>query len=224
MGCATGAGLIAGHWLVYVWEVNHNYIIEASPGYVINPLISVLMGVLFLRERLRKLQWLSILLAGIDVLALTFAYGRVPLIALTLAGTFSVYGLIKKLAPLPALLGLTIETSILFIPALLYLYHQYSIGNGAFLHINYTTDLFLIGAGIITTLTLYMFSAAAKNISLPLIDLLEYIAPTLAFLSGTVLYKEPFGISRLLGFTLIWIALLILTINGFISASPQRGA
>lgn len=221
---SLSASLIAGNWLVYVWAVNDNYIIEASLGYFINPLISVLMGVVFLREHLRKLQWLSILLAGIGVLALTLAYGRIPWIALTLASTFSAYGLIKKLARLPSLLGLTIETSILFIPALLYLYHQNSIGNGAFLHINYTTDLFLIGAGIITTITLYMFSSAAKSISLTLIGLLEYIAPTLAFLVGTLLYKEPFDASRLIGFTFIWIALLILTLEGFAPASPQRDA
>lgn len=218
------AALIAGNWFVYVWAVNHNYIIEASLGYFINPLISVLLGVIVLREHLRKLQWLSIFLASIGVLVLTLAYGRIPWIALTLACTFSVYGLIKKLAPLPSLLGLTIETSILFIPALFYLYHQNGIGNGVFLQVNYLTDLFLIGAGIITTLTLFMFSSAAKIISLTHIGLLEYIAPTLAFLTGILLYQEPFDTLRLFGFAIIWIALLIISTEGFASASPQRDA
>ncbi len=219
---SLAAALIAGNWLVYVWAVNHNYIIEASLGYFINPLISVLMGVVILREHLRKLQWFSIVLAGIGVISLTLVYGRIPWVALTLALTFSLYGLIKKLAPLPALLGLTIETSILFLPAFLYLYYQNSIGNSTFLHLNRTTDIFLIGAGIITTLTLYMFSAAAKTLTLTIIGLLEYIAPTLAFLTGIILYKEPFDISRLIGFTLIWIALLILTLGNFLPASSQQ--
>jgi len=220
---SLAAALIAGNWLVYIWAVNQNYIIEASLGYFINPLISVLMGVIILRERLRKLQWLSIVLAGIGVVSLTIACGRIPWIALNLALTFSLYGLIKKLAPLPALLGLTIETSILFIPAFLYLYHQNTIGNSAFLHLNRTTDLFLIGAGIITTLTLFMFSAAAKTLSLTVIGLLEYIAPTLAFLTGMVLYKEPIDTPRLIGFALIWIVLLILTLDNFLTApSPQK--
>ncbi len=206
--------LIGSNWLVYVWAVNSNLILEASLGYFINPLISVSLGVIILRERLRRLQWLPILMAGSGVIYLSIIYGRVPWVALFLAISFSIYGLVKKLSPLDALFGLTIETGILFTPALLYLLVLLTTGEGAFFHEDTLTHLLLIGAGAITSLTLLLFSSAAKKLSLSLLGFMEYIAPTLAFLLGVLVYKEPFDSTRLVGFGIVWIALGLFTLEG----------
>ena len=183
------AVLIASNWLVYVWAVNHNFIIEASLGYFINPLISVTLAVLFLRERLRPIQWIPITLAAVGVGYLTLVYGRIPWIALYLAFSFSLYGLVKKLAPLGSLFGLTLETGILFIPALIFLVCANIFGGGAFLRENRATDSLLIGAGGITSLTLFMFSFAAQKLPLSVLGIMEYVAPTLAFLLGMLVYN-----------------------------------
>jgi chloramphenicol-sensitive protein RarD len=207
------ATLIASNWLVYVWAVNHNFIIEASLGYFINPLISVTLAVLFLRERLRLIQWLPIALAAGGVGYLTLVYGRIPWIALYLALSFSIYGLVKKLAPLGSLFGLTFETGILFIPAIIYLGWLNLAGGGAFLRSDLLTHLLLVGAGGITSLTLFMFSSAAQNLPLTLLGLMEYIAPTLAFLLGVLVYREPFDATRLIGFAIVWAALILFAVE-----------
>jgi chloramphenicol-sensitive protein RarD len=210
----VAAVLIGSNWLVYVWAVNTKLILEASLGYFINPLISVSLGVMILRERLRPLQWLPILLAVSGVIYLSIVYGRLPWVALFLAISFSIYGLVKKLSPLDALFGLTFETGILFTPALLYLISLFATGEGAFFHEDFITHLLLFGAGGITSLTLLMFSSAAKKLPLSLLGIMEYIAPTLAFLLGVLVYKEPFDSARLVGFGIVWIALLLFTLEG----------
>ena len=194
----VAALLIGVHWLTYVWAVNAGFIVETSLGYFITPLLSVLMGVIFLRERLRPMQWLPIGLAAAGVLYLTFAYrvgaahGSLPWIALTLAFTFGIYGLVKKTAPLGSLYGLTLETGILFLPALVYLVYAEAAGTAAFLHTGAGSDLLLIGAGAVTTIPLLMFASAAQRIPLSLVGILQYIAPTLQFLLGVLVYHEPF--------------------------------
>ncbi len=201
--------LISVNWLVYVWGVNSGHIVETSLGYFINPLLSVFLGVVVLRERLRPLQWLPILLAAAGVLYLTLVYGRVPWIALTLAFTFALYGLVKKLAPLNSLHGLSLETAILFLPALAYLLYQEIQGQAAFLHTDARTTVLLLAAGLVTTVPLLMFASAAQRIPLSAIGLMQYIAPSLQFLIGVLIYHEPFNRHHLLGFSLVWMALTL---------------
>jgi chloramphenicol-sensitive protein RarD len=213
--------LIGGNWLMYVWAVNAGFIVETSLGYFINPLLSVLMGVFFLRERLRPLQWLPVALAAIGVGYLTFIYGRLPWIALTLAFTFGFYGLVKKISPLNSLYGLTLETGILFLPALFYLLFQETNGQAFFLHDGLTTDLLLIGAGLVTTIPLLMFGAAAQRIPLSMIGVMQYIAPTLQFLLGVLVYKEPFSSYQFIGFGIVWLALIIFWVEGYQARRAQ---
>ncbi len=198
--------LIGVNWFVYVWSVNAGYIVETSLGYFINPLLSVLLGVVFLRERLRPLQWAPLLLATAGVVYLTLSYGRPPWIALCLAVTFSLYGLVKKKAPLGAFEGLTLETGLLLPPALIWLGLNQARGTGVFLHAGSSTDLLLLGAGVVTTAPLVMFAAAAHRIPLSMIGILQYIAPTIQFLLGVFLYHEPFSHTQFLGFGAVWSA------------------
>jgi chloramphenicol-sensitive protein RarD len=213
----VAAILLSINWLVYVWGVNAGFIVETSLGYFINPLLSVLMGVIFLRERLRPAQWIPVALAAAGVIYLTAVYGRPPWIALSLAFSFGLYGLMKKLAPLGSLYGLTLETGILFPAALIFLIFVQVTGTGAFLHDGLTVDLFLIGAGIVTTIPLLMFASAAKQIPLSMVGILQYIAPTLQFLIGVFIYKEPFDHSHLIGFGIVWAALVIFWVENYIS-------
>jgi chloramphenicol-sensitive protein RarD len=214
---AIAGVLLSVNWLIYVWGVNAGFVVETSLGYFINPLLSVLMGVIFLRERLRPTQWIPVILATVGVLYLTWAYHRLPWIALSLAFSFASYGLIKKLAPLGSLYGLTLETGIVFPIALIYLIVVQMNGSGAFLHTGTKVDLFLAASGIVTTIPLLMFASAAKQIPLTMVGLLQYIAPTMQFLLGVFLYKEPFSHSQLIGFGIVWIALIIFWVENYLS-------
>lgn len=209
--------LIGVNWLTYVWAIIAGYIVETSLGYFINPLLSVLMGVIFLRERLRPLQWVPILLAAAGVTYLTVAYGHLPRIALLLAFSFGTYGLVKKMAPLGALYGLTLETGILFIPAVVFLIYSDVAGRGAFMHSDARTDLLLVGAGVVTTIPLLLFASAAQRIPLSMVGILQYIAPTCQFLLGVLYYKEPFDRSHLIGFGIVWLALAIFWAESILS-------
>ncbi len=214
---AIAGVLLSINWLIYVWGVNADFIVETSLGYFINPLLSVLLGVLFLRERLRSAQWIPVVLAAIGVIYLTVVYGRLPWIALSLAFSFGFYGLVKKLAPLGSLYGLTLETAIVFPIALVYLIFVEINGAGAFLHNGMRIDLFLAGSGIVTTIPLLMFASAAKQIPLTMVGILQYIAPTLQFLIGVFIYKEPFDQAHLIGFGIVWIALIVFWVENFVS-------
>ena len=214
---AIAAVLLSVNWLTYVWAVNAGYVVETSLGYFINPLLSVLLGVIILRERLRLTQWIPLGLAATGVIYLTVVYGKLPWIALTLAFSFGFYGLTKKMAPLSSLFGLTLETGILFLPALLYLLVAQAGGTGAFLHTGITSDLLMIGAGIVTTVPLIMFASAARQIPLTTVGLLQYIAPTIQFSLGVFLYKEPFDHTHLIGFGLVWIALIIFWVENYLA-------
>jgi chloramphenicol-sensitive protein RarD len=214
---AVAGVLLSINWLIYVWGVNSGFIVETSLGYFINPLISVLLGVLFLRERLRTAQWVAVGLAAMGVAYLTITYGRLPWIALSLAVSFGIYGLVKKIAPLGSLYGLTLETALVFPIALLYLAFVQSAGMGAFLHHGALTDILLIGTGVVTSIPLLMFASAARQIPLSMIGVLQYIAPTLQFLIGVFLYHEPFDQSRLVGFGLVWLALIIFWVENYLA-------
>lgn len=210
--------LIGVNWFLYVWAVNAGHIVETSLGYFINPLLSVLMGVIILREKLRITQWIPIVIAFIGVAYLTFKYGRLPWIALSLAFSFGFYGLTKKLAPLSSTFGLTLETGILFLPAVLYLGFQESNSTAAFLHTGLTSDLLMIGAGIVTTIPLLMFASAAKQIPLTMVGILQYLAPTIQFFIGIFIYKEEFDTTRLIGFSIVWLALIIFWVENFMAS------
>jgi len=214
---SIAAVLLTVNWLVYVWGVNAGFIVETSLGYFINPLLSVLLGVVFLRERLRPAQWVPVGLASVGVIYLTVVYGRLPWIALSLAFSFGFYGFVKKLAPLGSLYGLTLETAIVFPIALIYLAFVGFTGSGTFLHQGALTDMLLIGAGAVTTIPLLMFASAAKQIPLTVIGLLQYIAPTLQFLIGVFIYEEPFDQAHLIGFGIVWVALIIFWVENFIA-------
>lgn len=218
---ALAAVLIGVNWLTYVWAVNAGFIVETSLGYFINPLISVLLGVVFLRERLRLWQWLPILMVLTGVLYLTLVHGSLPWIALTLAFTFGLYSLVKKIAPLDSVGGLTLETGLLLVPALLYLLYTEKTGQGAFLHNGTATDVLLVGAGLVTSVPLIMFAAAARRIPLSLVGILQYIAPTLQFLVGVLVYEEPFTPSQFIGFGIVWTALIIFAVEGTLARRRQ---
>jgi chloramphenicol-sensitive protein RarD len=209
----TAAVLIGLNWFLYVWAVNAGHIVEASLGYFINPLFSVLLGVVFFKERLSLFQWFAIGLAAAGVAYLTFMYGRLPWIGLGLMFTFGLYGLVKKVAPLPSLEGLTLETGFLFFPAVFFLTYQNIIGQGAFLHTGTMADWLMAGAGLVTTVPLLMFSYAAQRIPLSIAGLMHFITPTCQLLIGVLLYREPFSTVRATGFIIIWIGLLIFVIE-----------
>jgi chloramphenicol-sensitive protein RarD len=208
--------LIGINWFTYVWAVNAGFMIETSLGYFINPLLSLLLGVLLFKERLRRWQWGSIALAAAGVIYLTISYGSLPWIALTLAASFGLYGLIKKLAPLGSLHGLALETGILLLPASIYLLSVESTGAGAFLEGTPMLKLLLVGAGVATTLPLLMFASAARRIPLGLVGILQYITPTLQFLLGALVYDEPLATGRLVGFVVVWVALALFVIEGVV--------
>lgn len=213
----VSACLLAVNWLIYVWGVNAGFVVETSLGYFINPLLSVLLGVLFLRERLRPMQWVPVGIAAIGVGYLTFVYGRLPWIALSLAFTFGFYGFVKKLSPLGSLYGLTLETGLVFPIALVYLAFMNAGDTGAFLHDGTLVDVLLIGGGIVTTIPLLMFASAAKQIPLTVVGLLQYIAPSLQFLIGVFVYKEPFDHAHLIGFSIVWVALIIFAVESYLA-------
>jgi chloramphenicol-sensitive protein RarD len=204
------------NWLTYIYAVNTDQVIESSLGYFINPLVSVIFGVVFLRERLRNMQWLSVGIAAMGVAYLTWDYGRLPWIALVLAVTFGLYGLIKKTAPLGALYGLTLETGVLLLPALAFLIWVWFQGESAFSSAGVGFDLLLAALGVITAVPLLMFGAAARRIPLTMVGLLQYIAPTCQFLLGVLVFQEPFSPSRLVGFAIIWTALALFWFEGYL--------
>lgn len=211
------AVLLSFNWLIYVWGVNAGFIVETSLGYFINPLLSVLLGVVFLRERLRPWQWVPVGIAAIGVGYLTFVYGRLPWIALSLAFTFGFYGFVKKLSPLGSLYGLTLETGIVFPVAVIYIVLVGLNGTGEFLHNGSLIDVFLIGSGLVTTIPLLMFASAAKQIPLTIVGLLQFIAPTIQFLIGVFIYKEPFDQAHFIGFSIVWVALIIFAVESYMA-------
>jgi chloramphenicol-sensitive protein RarD len=223
LGIYFVAGLLLSvNWLIYVWGVNAGRIVETSLGYFINPLLSVLLGMIFLGERLRPAQWFAVGLAAFGVIYLTWTYGSLPWIALSLAFTFGLYGLLKKIAPLGSLYGLTLETGLVFLPALGYLIFAESTGNAAFGHRGIVSVLLLVGTGIVTTIPLLMFASAARRIPLTMIGVMQYIAPTMQFLLGVLIYNEPFTTSKLIGFSMVWVALIVFWTEGLAAHRAQK--
>ncbi len=220
--------LLSVNWLVYIWANNNGHIVEASLGYFITPLVNVLLGLLVLREHLRPGQWLAIAIAVIGVTYLTLNAGGLLWISLALALTFGLYGLLRKTARLGSLDGLAVEMSILFLPALVYLTFQEIVGAGALGHSRAIIDVFLVGAGLVTAVPLLFFAYGAKRVPLSALGILQYIAPTLQFLLGVFVYGEAFTTARLIGFSVIWVALAVYSVEGFMQirrrqSQPARG-
>lgn len=201
------AVLVSFNWLLYIWAVNAGHVVETSLGYFINPLISVLLGVTFLRERLRPGQWLALGGALVAVLVLSVDYGRPPWIALGLAPSFALYGLVKKRAAVGAVESLSFETGVLLLPALLYLLTLELRGEGSFGYVPLGRELLLVGAGVMTALPLVCFGAAANRVPLSTLGVLQYFAPTLQFLCGVLVFHEQMSALRWAGFGLIWVSL-----------------
>ena len=211
----ASACLLSINWFTYIWGVNAGHVVETSLGYFINPLINVLLGAIFLGERLRRGQWPAIVLAAIGVTYLTISYGELPWIALTLAFSFGFYGLLRKTASLGSLEGQSLETAILFIPAFLFLLYRELTGVGSFGHAGWQTTALLAFAGVATAVPLLLFATGARQITLTTLGLLQYIAPTIQFLIGVLVYNEDFSPARMVGFSIIWLGLIIYTAENF---------
>ncbi len=201
--------LVSSNWFVFIWAINSDKILQTSLGYYINPLINVLLGMIFLGEQLRPAQIVAVILAAIGVVYLTVEIGSLPWIALFLAFTFGFYGLVRKIAPVNALVGLTVETLLLSLPAIAYLVYLDSHGAGAFLRIDTKTDVLLMLAALVTALPLLLFTIGARRIHLATLGILQYIAPSCTFLLAVFVYNEPFRLAQVWTFVLIWTALLI---------------
>jgi len=209
----ASAAALGANWVIYIWAINADRIIDASLGYFITPLFNVLFGLL-LGERLNAVQWVCVALAASGVGWLTFSAGHLPWIGLLLAISFSLYGLLRKTAPLGALEGLAVETLAMLPPAAAFLLLPFSGSSHAFASGSVTLSLLLIAAGPVTAIPLLMFSFGARRIPLSIVGLLQYIGPSIQLLLGIWLYHEPFGTERLAGFTLIWSALALFSAQG----------
>ena len=210
---ALASVLITINWGTYIWGVNHHHVVETSLGYFINPLVSVLMGVLLLGERLRRLQWVALGIATFAVLALTIEYGRPPWIALILAFSFGSYGLAKKKADAGAIESLVIETMVISPLALVYVVFLTATGAGTFGSEGMGHIALMVGTGLITVLPLLCFGGAATRIPLSTLGLMQYLTPSVQFVLGLVVFHEPMPAMRWVGFGLIWVALAVFTVS-----------
>jgi chloramphenicol-sensitive protein RarD len=205
--------LISCNWFIYIWAVNSDHLIEASLGYYINPLVSVLLGLIILKEKLNIPQIASLVLATIGVLVLTLNYGSFPWISITLAVSFGLYGLAKKMIKVDSAIGLTLETMIVTPLGVIYMVYLFLQGNSSFFTISPTIDMLLIGAGAATATPLLFFAIGARKIPLSTLGFLQYIAPTISLILGVFVYGEHFSKSHLLAFVFIWSALTIYSLS-----------
>jgi chloramphenicol-sensitive protein RarD len=216
------AGFIAVNWLVYIWAVNHDHVVEAALGYYINPLITVALGVLVLGEHLRRLQLTALAFGAAAVAVLSVAYGRVPWIALVLACSFAAYGFLKKAVSVEATTSLAVETAVLLPAALVGMVVLQASGEAAFLHGGGGRDLLLVSLGVVTAVPLLLFGTAASRIPLSLLGLLQYLTPTMQLICGVVVFHEPLPPERVAGFVLVWVALVLLAADALRTARRAR--
>jgi chloramphenicol-sensitive protein RarD len=219
---AVASIAIAFNWGIYIYGVNSNQVVETALGYFINPLVTVSVGVVVLKERLRRGQWLAVGLAAVAVIELTVAYGRPPWLALALAISFATYGFAKKTVAMPAMESLGVETALLAIPAVLLVTALEIKGTAAFGHAEPHVTILLALAGIVTAVPLLMFGAAAPRIPLTTIGLLQYVTPTIQFLLGVTVFHESMPPSQWLGFVLVWAALAIFSVDSLRASQPER--
>jgi chloramphenicol-sensitive protein RarD len=221
---AFAAAVIAVNWFVYIWAVNHGHVVQTSLGYYINPLVTVLLGVFVLRERLNRTQWIAMAVAGSAVILLTVDYGRPPWISFCLAISFAIYALCKKKANAGAVESLTVETAVLMPIALGYIVVLQVTGEATFGHTGLGKALLLMSAGIITAIPLLLFAGAATRTSMVTLGLLQYLAPTIQLLIGVLMFHEPMPPTRLAGFSIVWLALAIFTWDGLARRRASRRA
>ena len=214
--------MVGANWLLYVWAVNNNHLLQASLGYYINPLVNVVLGMVFLKERLRRPQILAVLLAASGVVYLTIQFGRFPWIAICLAMSFGLYGLIRKVAPVSPLVGLTIETLLLSLPAIGYLLYLDFQGTGTIFRVSLKFDLLLIGCAPLTAVPLLLFTAGAKRLYLSTVGLMQYIGPSGMFLLAVFHYHEPFSTAQIWTFVMIWTALAVYSTDSVLYFRRQR--
>ncbi len=219
---ALSGMFIAFNWGLYIWAVNAGHVVETSLGYFINPLLNVVLGVALLGERLNRVQWISVAIAAAGVLWLTFNYGSFPWIAIALACSFGMYGLIRKIVGVPPVRGLGVESLYLFLPGLAFLLWSENHGQGGFAIAQsaggwgmMATALLIFG-GALTAIPLIAYADAVRRIPFSMVGLMQYIAPTLQLLCGVLVFGEPFGSERMIGFALIWLALAIFATDGFL--------
>ncbi|MFS1425273.1 EamA family transporter RarD [Shewanella sp. 10N.286.48.B5] len=203
--------LIALNWLIFIWAINNGHMLDASLGYFINPLFNVLLGMVFLSERLRKLQWFAVALACIGVLIQLISFGSIPLVSLALAASFGFYGLLRKKVNIDAKAGLLVETTILLPVALAYLALTLDTASANMLTNDIGMNLTLVAAGIVTTIPLLCFAGAAIRIPLSMLGFFQYIGPSIMFMLAIFLFKEPFDIEKGVTFGFIWSALVLFT-------------
>lgn len=215
----TGAAMVAAgitisfNWGTFIWAVNNGHIVETSMGYYINPLVSILFAVVFLRERLDKMQLAAITCAFIGVASMVYSFGKIPWVSLTLAFTFALYGLLKKILPVSALTSIMLETLLITPLALVYEYSLWQQGVSFYASGNLQVIMMLTGAGVVTAIPLLLFIAGARLLPLKIIGFLQYISPTLTLLIGVFVYNEAFTASHLLAFGWIWAALLLFIVS-----------
>jgi chloramphenicol-sensitive protein RarD len=224
----ASSSLLAANWLTYIWGVNHGFVLQASMGYYINPLVNVLLGCVFFRDRLRPGQLAAVLLAAAGVLHLVHGYGQIPWISLILALSFGFYGLIRKVVTLQPLPGLLLESVCMGAPALAWLLARARHGSTAFGAMGPTTDFLLVGAGAATAVPLLLFAFGARRLRLAEVGIMQYVAPTCMFLLGVFVFDEPFTPAHLVAFLCIWTGIGIYTAEGFLfrrlsSVPAQRG-
>ncbi|MCM3569614.1 EamA family transporter RarD [Neobacillus mesonae] len=209
--------LISVNWYIYIWAVNNGHIVDASLGYYINPLVSILLGMIILKEKLSLYQYISFGLAIIGVLIITISHGSFPWIAIALALSFGLYGLAKKLINVDSSVGLTLETIVITPIAVIYMVYLFIHGTNAFFAAGVQTDWLLIGSGAATAVPLLYFAKGAQKIPLSLLGFLQYIAPTLMLLLGIFVYQEHFSKVKLISFLFIWSALAVYSLSKTIS-------
>jgi len=221
---SAAALLIVVNWLVFVYAVNAGHVVESSLGYFINPLVSVLLGVVAFRERLRRLQWVAVGLAALAVVVLTVDYGHPPWIALALAGSFGFYGLMKKLVRVEAAPGLFLETALVFVPALVVIVVLELRGSAAFAHEGGGNAVLLAFSGVATAVPLLLFAAAARRVPLSTVGLLQYVNPLIQLAIGVFVLGEPMPPARVAGFAIVWLALAVFTADSLRQARSTRRA
>jgi chloramphenicol-sensitive protein RarD len=210
----AAAVVITVNWGTYIWGVNTHHVVETSLGYFINPLFTIVLGVGVLGERLRRTQWLAVAIGAVAVIVIAVDYGRPPWIALTLATSFGLYGFFKKQAAVGAVDSLAVETGAMFVPALIVLIVIGAQGNLAFGQHSVANSLLLAGTGVVTVIPLLFFAASTRRLPLSVIGLLQYLAPVLQFAVGVGIRHESTPAAELIGFALVWTALIILTVDG----------
>jgi len=216
--------LVGANWLIFIWAVTSNHMLDASLGYYINPLINVLLGMVFLGERLRKLQWFAVALAACGVLVQLVVFGSVPVVAIALAMSFGFYGLLRKKVSVEAQTGLFIETLVLLPAASIYLFFIASTPTSNMFENPWQLNTLLIAAGVITTLPLLCFTGAATRLKLSTLGFFQYIGPSLMFLLAVLIYGEPFTSDKAITFAFIWGALVIFSVDGLRNNRKSRKA